>query len=224
MSTLTKMKSQKKKSTPPPRQRGRVESERLAETWTFSKSQKVASPQRLTPLEKVEKSKKSKLAASPKTDPCQKVEKVEPGRAPPLDFFRNFIQVNQPSRLCNPRCAICRSNIHQHQKKRKMFGRTKQIVEDRAEPQQIVATRPLYCLQHPLPIQVVCKRFFPAHIGIAIHEVDSRPFRPLPVPRQLWYTSIRDALFLLISYKRDQHHRFQHRFWLRGVQPLSSVW
>ena len=107
---------------------------------------------------------------------------------------------------------------------KKMFGRTKQIVEDRAEPQQIVATRLLYCLQHPLPIQVVCKRFFPAHIVIAIHELDSRPFRPLPVTRQLWYTSIRDALFLLISYKRDQHHRFQHRFWLRGVQPLSSVW
>ena len=120
----------------------------------------------------------------------------------------------------------CRPNIQttQKRKKEKKFGRTKQIVEDRAEPQQIVATRPLYCLQHPLPIQVVCKRFFPAHIVIAIHEVDSRPFRPLPVPRQLWYTSIRDALFLLISYKRDQHHRFQHRFWLRGVQPLSSVW
>ena len=120
----------------------------------------------------------------------------------------------------------CRPNIQttQKRKKEKKFGRTKQIVEDRAEPQQIVATRPLYCLQHPLPIQVVCKRFFPAHIDIAIHEVDSRPFRPLPVPRQLWYTSIRDALFLLISYKRDQHHRFQHRFWLRGVQPLSSVW
>lgn len=28
--------------------------------------------------------------------------------------------------------------------------------------------------------QVVCKRFFPAHIVIAIHELDSRPFRPLP--------------------------------------------
>lgn len=115
-------KSKKKKSTPASRQRGRVESERLAETWTFSKSQKVASPRRLTPLgkvekskkwshgqkvqkssqgekvkksrlrrltplEKVEKSKKSKLAASPKTNPCQKVEKVEPGRAPPLDFW-----------------------------------------------------------------------------------------------------------------------------------------
>ena len=75
-----------------------------------------------------------------------------------------------------------------------MFGKSEQIVEDRAEPQQIVATRPLYCLQHPLPIQVVCKRFFPAHIGIAIHEVDSRPFRPLPLPRQLWYTSIRRCL------------------------------
>lgn len=124
-----------------------------------------------------------------------------------------------------PLCTFKDLTLSTHKKeKKKMFGRTKQIVEDRAEPQQIVATRPLYCLQHPLPIQVVCKRFFPAHIVIAIHELDSRPFRPLPVTRQLWYTSIRDALFLLISYKRDQHHRFQHRFWLRGVQPLSSVW
>lgn len=83
--------------------------------------------------------------------------------------------------------------------KKRSLDYAKQIVEDRAEPQQIVATRPLYCLQHPLPIQVVCKRFFPAHIGIAIHEVDQTPFRAQPVPRQLWYTSIRDALFSLIS-------------------------
>ena len=109
-------------------------------------------------------------------------------------------------------------------KKRKCSGNPEQIVEDRAEPQQIVATRPLYCLQHPLPIQVVCKRFFPAHIVITIRKLGSKPFRLLPIARQLWYTSIKDALFLRISYKRDQHHRFQHRFWLRGVQPLSSVW
>ncbi|KAH8924748.1 hypothetical protein BT69DRAFT_1217371, partial [Atractiella rhizophila] len=32
-------------------------------------------------------------------------------------------------------------------------------------PQQIVATRLLYCLQHPVPIQVVCKGFIPAHIS-----------------------------------------------------------
>ena len=128
------------------------------------------------------------------------------------------------SPITNHNASASADLTYKPHKKEKKFGRTKQIVEDRAEPQQIVATRPLYCLQHPLPIQVVCKRFFPAHIVIAIHEVDSRPFRPLPVPRQLWYTSIRDALFLLISYKRDQHHRFQHRFWLRGVQPLSSVW
>ncbi len=121
-------------------------------------------------------------------------------------------------------CALLQPNTRSPQKKKNVRKESEQIVEDRAEPQQIVATRPLYCLQHPLPIQVVCKRFFPAHIVIAIHELDSRPFRPLPVTRQLWYTSIRDALFLLISYKRDQHHRFQHRFWLRGVQPLSSVW
>lgn len=68
--------------------------------------------------------------------------------------------------------------LHTGKKEEKSLDYAKQIVEDRAEPQQIVATRPLYCLQHPLPIQVVCKRFFPAHIVIAIHEVDRRPFRP----------------------------------------------
>ncbi|PWN41277.1 hypothetical protein IE81DRAFT_315462, partial [Ceraceosorus guamensis] len=31
-------------------------------------------------------------------------------------------------------------------------------------PQRIVATRLLYRLQHPVPIQVVCKGFTPAHI------------------------------------------------------------
>lgn len=154
--------------------------------------------------------------------------------------FQRHTHTHTHARLCSTRdlavliclCQIRPSDVsviyigltHTNTKKRENVRKTEQIVEDRAEPQQIVATRPLYCLQHPLPIQVVCKRFFPAHIVIAIHEVDSRPFRPLPVPRQLWYTSIRDALFLLISYKRDQHHRFQHRFWLRGVQPLSSVW
>ena len=90
-----KNEKSKKKSTPPPRQRGRVESERLAETWTFSKSQKVASPRRLTPLEKVEKveprskspkvepRRKSQKVASPKADPfgkSRKVEKVQAGR------------------------------------------------------------------------------------------------------------------------------------------------
>ena len=159
--------------------------------------QKLCARQRLTPLEKVEKSKMSKSPAKSREAKADPFEKTHTCREKPIS--------------------------HWHPPKRK-FGISKQIMEDRAEPQQIVATRPLYCLQHPLPIQVVCKRFFPAHIGIAIHEVDSRPFRPLPVPRQLWYTSIRDALFLLISYQRDQHHRFQHRFWLRGVQPLSSVW
>ncbi|KAI9429769.1 hypothetical protein F5148DRAFT_990174, partial [Russula earlei] len=35
-------------------------------------------------------------------------------------------------------------------------------------PQQIVATRLLYCLQYPVLIQVVCKGFTPAHIMVAI--------------------------------------------------------
>ena len=123
-------------------------------------------------------------------------------------FFFFFTLPARPKTTDTHASEIHKTNIRLNiqniqKKKKKKVRKTEQIVEDRAEPQQIVATRPLYCLQHPLPIQVVCKRFFPAHIDIAIHEVDSRPFRPLPVPRQLWYTSIRDALFLLISYKRD---------------------
>ena len=133
-------------------------------------------------------------------------EKVEKSSSKGFFFF--FTLPARPKTTDTHASEIHKTNIRLNiqniqKKKKKKVRKTEQIVEDRAEPQQIVATRPLYCLQHPLPIQVVCKRFFPAHIDIAIHEVDSRPFRPLPVPRQLWYTSIRDALFLLISYKRD---------------------
>ena len=87
--------------------------------------------------------------------------------------------------------SLPRLNIQTFQKKGKKFGKSEQIVEDRAEPQQIVATRPLYCLQHPVPIQVVCKGFTPAHICIIIHRHSRRPFRQLPIARQLWYTSTR---------------------------------
>ncbi|EGG01187.1 uncharacterized protein MELLADRAFT_92704 [Melampsora larici-populina 98AG31] len=45
-----------------------------------------------------------------------------------------------------------------------MFNKVEQIFRRRDEPQQIVATRLLYCLQYPALIQVVCKGFTPAHI------------------------------------------------------------
>ncbi|KAF9520903.1 hypothetical protein BS47DRAFT_1286714, partial [Hydnum rufescens UP504] len=43
-------------------------------------------------------------------------------------------------------------------------------------PQQIVATRLLYCLQYPIPIQVICKGFTPAHIFITIHRLTQSIF------------------------------------------------
>jgi hypothetical protein len=70
--------------------------------------------------------------------------------------------------------------------KQKKKGPTKKLnksVEQRAKPQQIVATRLLYCLQHPVPIQVVCKGFTPAHMMIAIHRRAVKAFlqqRPSP--------------------------------------------
>lgn len=92
-------KSKKKKSTPASRQRGRVESERLAETWTFSKSQKVASPRRLTPLGKVEKSKSRKVekveprSKSPKVEPRRKSQKVASPKADPFGKSRKVEKV-----------------------------------------------------------------------------------------------------------------------------------
>ncbi|EGG00440.1 hypothetical protein MELLADRAFT_93281 [Melampsora larici-populina 98AG31] len=49
-------------------------------------------------------------------------------------------------------------------KRSKKFNKVEQIFRTRDEPQQIVATRLLYCLQYPALIQVVCKGFTPAHI------------------------------------------------------------
>src|SRR5712671_831661 len=49
-------------------------------------------------------------------------------------------------------------------------------VEPQAEPQQIVATRLLYCLQYPVLIQVVCKGFTPTHIMIAIRGRTGQTF------------------------------------------------
>ena len=58
-----------------------------------------------------------------------------------------------------------------------------QICRTRAEPQQIVATRLLYCLQYPVLIQVVCKGFTPAHIFSKICEQTPQVFPPrVPAP------------------------------------------
>lgn len=56
------------------------------------------------------------------------------------------------------------------------FSIVEQICRTRAKPQQIVATRLLYCLQYPVPIQVVCKGFTPAHMMIAIHGRTTKTF------------------------------------------------
>ncbi|KAJ3870763.1 hypothetical protein F5051DRAFT_341673, partial [Lentinula edodes] len=45
-------------------------------------------------------------------------------------------------------------------------------------PQWIVATRLLYHLQYPVPIQVVCKGFTPAHIMITIRKQIAKAFPP----------------------------------------------
>ncbi|KAJ3780454.1 hypothetical protein GGU10DRAFT_279362, partial [Lentinula aff. detonsa] len=45
-------------------------------------------------------------------------------------------------------------------------------------PQWIVATRLLYHLQYPVPIQVVCKGFTPAHIMFTIREQAAKAFPP----------------------------------------------
>ncbi|THU90193.1 hypothetical protein K435DRAFT_676446, partial [Dendrothele bispora CBS 962.96] len=45
-------------------------------------------------------------------------------------------------------------------------------------PQWIVATRLLYHLQYPVPIQVVCKGFTPAYIMITIRRQATKAFPP----------------------------------------------
>ena len=53
-------------------------------------------------------------------------------------------------------------------------------LEQRLNPQRIVATRLLYCLQYPVPIQVVYKGFSPTHITIAIHGQATTALPPWP--------------------------------------------
>jgi len=61
-------------------------------------------------------------------------------------------------------------------------------------------------LQYPVPIQVVCKGFTPAHIMIAIRGQTTRAFPQWQPNHLIWYTS--KALSQLKSHVRDQHHRF----------------
>src|ERR1700761_5434686 len=58
--------------------------------------------------------------------------------------------------------------------------RVEQIFRTRAYPQRIVATRLLYRLQYPVPIQVVCKGFTPAHMMITIRGQTIQAFPPEP--------------------------------------------
>lgn len=65
-----------------------------------------------------------------------------------------------------------------------------QIRGTRAEPQRIVATRLLYRLQYPVPIQVVCKGFTPAHMIVAIRGRVPATFPPRgPKARPIRFTS-----------------------------------
>lgn len=60
--------------------------------------------------------------------------------------------------------------------KRIKFNKVEQIFRTRVEPQQIVAARLLYCLQYPVPIQVVYKGFTPTHIFNAICKQTNQIF------------------------------------------------
>src|SRR2546429_4762933 len=65
-----------------------------------------------------------------------------------------------------------------HRQKGSADQPAEQICRTRAKPQQIVATRLLYCLQYPVPIQVVCKGFTPAHMMVAIRGRTAEAFPP----------------------------------------------
>lgn len=76
---------------------------------------------------------------------------------------------------------LASGNAHKDRTTWEEFDKIKQIDRTKAEPQQIVATRLLYCLQYPVPIQVVCKGFTPAHMMIAIRQQTAQAF-PLEQP------------------------------------------
>lgn len=70
---------------------------------------------------------------------------------------------------------LASGNAHKDTTTWEEFDKVKQIDRTKAEPQQIVATRLLYCLQYPVPIQVVCKRFTPAihHLSFVVNTFNS---------------------------------------------------
>ena len=91
---------------------------------------------------KRERERKKKKGGPPAVSPCPTVPK---------------------SKMTGPKVARV-----DEEERRKSPTKVEQICRTRAKPQQIVATRLLYCLQYPVPIQVVCKGFTPAHMMIAI--------------------------------------------------------
>ncbi|KAL1684633.1 hypothetical protein GGG16DRAFT_67900, partial [Schizophyllum commune] len=77
-------------------------------------------------------------------------------------------------------------------------------------PQRIVATRLLYRLQYPVPIQVVCKGFTPAHMMIAIRRRTTPAF-PLRQPSLPDLVHEQSSISTLVKCA-GQHHRFWHGF------------
>ena len=90
-------------------------------------------------------------------------------------------------------------------KDQKKFNKVEQIVRTRDEPQQIVATRLLYCLQYPALIQVVCKGFTPAHIFNTICNFMHQVF-PLSTQSIAYNGSQAYALFRHNGKCAGQHH------------------
>ncbi|PWN31866.1 hypothetical protein FA14DRAFT_127425, partial [Meira miltonrushii] len=62
-------------------------------------------------------------------------------------------------------------------------------------PQQIVATRLLYCLQHPVPIQVVCKGFTPVHMYFCYSPAQICNISVThPKQAHLWFTNAKHSI------------------------------
>ena len=121
--------------------------------------------------------------------------------------FPACFQVKQmPALICLPLCA------HGREDKRKTNLSNKGLTSaDRSNKATLLLTV-------PSSIQVVCKRFTPAHIEIAIRRQTSSTF-PQSWPNLPHMVHEHKALFQHIYYTQDQHCRLWHGFWLRGVQP-----
>lgn len=112
-----------------------------------------------------------------------------------------------------------------------MFNFVEQIFRTRAEPQWIVATRLLYHLQYPVPIQVVCKGFTPAHIFNDLCRKTNQVFPPgqsnlqmmvheqkSSILTQLW--DARDKI--IVSSTDSGLEAFSHNPTRGSFTPLSS--